>query len=99
MPHLPARLLLPLSVVALLQACQPEGRATDGAASAASASAAAPLVAPPTLASYHDGAGREDALSGGVRMIPITTPKGSFKVWTKRVGNNPRIKVLLLHGG
>ena len=32
-------------------------------------------------------------------MIPISTPKGEFNVWTKRVGNNPRIKVLLLHGG
>jgi hypothetical protein len=31
-------------------------------------------------------------------MIPIATPKGTFKVWTKRVGNNPKIKVLLLHG-
>jgi len=37
--------------------------------------------------------------SGGVRMIPITTPVGDFKVWTKRFGNNPKIKVLLLHGG
>ena len=37
--------------------------------------------------------------SGGVRMIPIKTPVGDFKVWTKRFGNNPRIKVLLLHGG
>jgi len=37
--------------------------------------------------------------SGGVRMIPIKTPTGDFKVWTKRVGNNPRIKILLLHGG
>ena len=41
----------------------------------------------------------EDAWSGGVRMIPITTPAGNFRVWTKRVGNNPRLKVLLLHGG
>ncbi len=48
---------------------------------------------------YFDNAGRADALSGGVRMIPVTTPKGTFKVWTKRVGNNPTIKVLLLHGG
>lgn len=48
---------------------------------------------------YFDNAGRADALSGGVRMIPITTPKGTFRVWTKRVGNNPTIKVLLLHGG
>ena len=32
-------------------------------------------------------------------MIEITTPHGPFKVWTRRVGNNPRIKLLLLHGG
>lgn len=32
-------------------------------------------------------------------MIPIKTPVGEFKVWTKRFGNNPKIKVLLLHGG
>ncbi|MCH9031379.1 MAG: proline iminopeptidase-family hydrolase [candidate division Zixibacteria bacterium] len=50
-------------------------------------------------ASYLDNSGRDDALSGGVKMIPIETPKGSFRVWTKRIGNNPRIKVLLLHGG
>jgi proline iminopeptidase len=37
--------------------------------------------------------------SGGVKMIPIKTPVGDFKVWTKRFGNNPRIKILLLHGG
>jgi len=48
---------------------------------------------------YFDTSGKSDVLSGGARMIPITTPKGTFKVWTKRVGNNPRIKVLLLHGG
>jgi proline iminopeptidase len=49
--------------------------------------------------SYFDQSGRDDILSGGVKMIPITTPKGTFKVWTKRIGNNPAIKVLLLHGG
>jgi len=48
---------------------------------------------------YFDTSGREDVLSGGARMIPIHTPIGDFKVWTKRVGNNPKIKVLLLHGG
>jgi proline iminopeptidase len=32
-------------------------------------------------------------------MIPIRTPKGEFHVWTKRVGSNPTMKVLLLHGG
>jgi proline iminopeptidase len=40
-----------------------------------------------------------DMLSGGVRMIPVQTPRGVFHVWTKRVGNNPKVKVLLLHGG
>jgi proline iminopeptidase len=50
-------------------------------------------------ASYFDSSGRADVLSGGVRLIPIETPKGTFKVWTRRVGNNPTIKVLLLHGG
>lgn len=50
-------------------------------------------------ASYFDSTGRTDVLSGGVRLIPIETPKGTFKVWTRRVGNNPTIKVLLLHGG
>lgn len=48
---------------------------------------------------YHDETGRQDRLAGGVRMITVQTPKGPFRVWTKRVGNNPRIKVLLLHGG
>ncbi len=37
--------------------------------------------------------------SAGIRMIPIETPAGKFNVWTKRFGNNPRIKILLLHGG
>lgn len=53
----------------------------------------------PTSSSYFDNGGRTDVLSGGVRMIPIQTEKGTFRVWTKRVGNNPRMKVLLLHGG
>ncbi|MBF8248802.1 MAG: proline-specific peptidase [Bacteroidetes bacterium] len=37
--------------------------------------------------------------TGGISLIPIETPKGKFKVWTKRFGNNPRMKLLLLHGG
>lgn len=53
----------------------------------------------PSLATYFDTTGRTDQYAGGVRMIPITTPKGTFNVWTKRVGNNPQIKLLLLHGG
>ncbi|MBW0162623.1 MAG: proline iminopeptidase-family hydrolase [Sediminibacterium sp. Gen4] len=35
----------------------------------------------------------------GIKMIPIKTDVGTFKVWTKTIGNNPRVKVLLLHGG
>ncbi len=42
---------------------------------------------------------RDDQYTGGIKMIPITTEKGTFKVWTKRIGNNPTKKVLLLHGG
>ncbi len=37
--------------------------------------------------------------SAGVQMIPINTPVGKFNVWTKKFGDNPTIKVLLLHGG
>jgi proline iminopeptidase len=48
---------------------------------------------------YHDNSGRSDVLSGGVRLIPVKTDSGTFQVWTKRVGNNPTMKVLLLHGG
>ncbi|HZC29635.1 MAG TPA: proline iminopeptidase-family hydrolase, partial [Gaiellaceae bacterium] len=35
----------------------------------------------------------------GIRMIPITTPAGPQRVWTKRTGNNATTKMLLLHGG
>src|SRR5689334_10944199 len=48
---------------------------------------------------YFDAGDRDDTLGGGAVLIPIETPKGSFKVWTKRIGNNPRIKLLFLHGG
>ena len=48
---------------------------------------------------YLDYSGRPDALSGGARLIPIETPSGPYRVWTKRTGNNPDLKVLLLHGG
>ena len=53
----------------------------------------------PASSAYLDSSGRDDAPTGGVKLIPITTPKGTFNVWTKRVGNNPKIKLLLLHGG
>lgn len=53
----------------------------------------------PDFTTYFDTAGRNDVLSGGTRMVPIDTPSGRFNVWTKRVGNNPDCKLLLLHGG
>jgi proline iminopeptidase len=81
------KILLLIPALLALQACasQPAPNAT--------------ATAPTTTNAYWDNAGRDDVLSGGVKMIPITTPKGKFNVWTKRIGNNPAIKVLLLHGG
>ena len=43
---------------------------------------------------YHDS-----LESGGIKLISIKTAVGTFNVWTKRFGNNPKIKILLLHGG
>jgi proline iminopeptidase len=52
-----------------------------------------------TVTTYLDNSARDDRLSGGIRRIPVTTPYGTFRVWTRRFGNNPGIKLLLLHGG
>jgi proline iminopeptidase len=41
----------------------------------------------------------KEVQTGGVKVIAIETPKGKFNVWTKRIGNNPKIKLLLLNGG
>jgi proline iminopeptidase len=51
------------------------------------------------MSDYFDNAGRNDVLSGGVRMIPVTTQNATYNVWTKRIGSNPTTKLLLLHGG
>ena len=79
------RILTVAMVVILLQACE----------------ANPPANPPPVTAAntYLDYSRRDDQHSGGVKLIPINTPKGTFRVWTKRVGNNPSVKVLLLHGG
>ncbi len=37
--------------------------------------------------------------TGGIKIVTIDTPKGKFKVWTKTIGNNPTMKILLLNGG
>ena len=52
-----------------------------------------------TVQSYYDYSNAPSKLSGGTTMIPIQTELGTFNVWTKRVGNNPSLKVLMLHGG
>jgi proline iminopeptidase len=67
-------------------------------ASAAASVSATPAETAPGP-SYFDHASHGEMLTGGVKMISITTPKGNFRVWTKRVGNNPKLAVLLLHGG
>ena len=51
------------------------------------------------MSGYLDYSGRDDMLSGGARKITVTTPAGPYQVWVKRVGNNPDLRVLLLHGG
>jgi proline iminopeptidase len=51
-----------------------------------------------TSSAYFDNP-EQGIQTGGVKVITIETPKGKFKVWTKRVGNNPTTKVLLLNGG
>jgi proline iminopeptidase len=52
-----------------------------------------------TVDDYFKSSDTVKVKTGGIQMIPINTPKGKFNVWTKRFGNNPKIKVLLLHGG
>lgn len=54
---------------------------------------------PATVTDFFPATSPDEIAAGGIQMVPISTPNGDFKVWTKRVGNNPRIKVLLLHGG
>ena len=84
--HLAAAALL---CTTLISGCSQPNTTADTAPAAGSAG---------TLASYFENpnTGVQD---GNVRVIPITTPKGKFNVWTKRYGNNPKIKVLLLNGG
>lgn len=53
----------------------------------------------PSKSRYFDYSNSDDQLTGGIKMIPIETAKGTFNVYTKRVGNNPKMRVLLLHGG
>jgi proline iminopeptidase len=49
--------------------------------------------------SYFDYSNSDDQATGGINMIPIETEIGTFNVYTKRMGNSPSMRVLLLHGG
>ncbi len=46
-----------------------------------------------------DQPGAADKTDLNVQTIEITTPLGPYHVWTRRVGDNPKVKLLLLHGG
>ena len=70
-------LLLPLMAAGLLSACTPSTSTHENT----------------ELAAYFDHTGRDDAWTGGARRIPVETPLGTFHVWTKRIGNNPALKV------
>ncbi|NVO32181.1 proline iminopeptidase-family hydrolase [Hymenobacter lapidiphilus] len=64
-----------------------------------SATEAPDAAATPALTAYFPAPDTTALADGGVKMVPITTPKGTFNVWTKRFGSNPRIRLLLLNGG
>lgn len=51
-----------------------------------------------TLQAYHAPHGK-GGQSGGVQIVDLVAPADTFKIWTKRIGNNPKIKLLLLQGG
>ena len=77
------RFFILILAVLFISSCQPKSSQT--------------VSTSPTVAEYFNYG---DSLgTAGVKMIPIHTPVGDFKVWTKRFGTNPKIKILLLHGG
>lgn len=78
------KLLFTLVITFSLFSCQSPGKKTTGGDM--------------PVANYFNY-GDTGVQAAGIKMIPIKTPVGEFKVWTKRFGNNPSIKILLLHGG
>lgn len=77
------KLVVPVIVVALFSACKQPPISQPGDV---------------TLSSYF-GDTTAGVKTGGVQMVTINTTKGKFHIWTKKLGNNPKIKVLLLNGG
>lgn len=78
-------MIISLSLISLLFSCSQMEKRRTGANT--------------PVSKYFEYGDTSVVQAGGIRMIPIKTPVGEFKVWTKRFGNNPAIKVLLLHGG
>lgn len=85
-------LLIGLSVVVLVSCNGSVTKRTTGNTSESPSGGTTPV-------SEYFNYGDSGVQAAGVKMIPIKTPAGEFKVWTKRFGNNPDIKILLLHGG
>jgi len=82
--------LLSILLVFLFAACGEAPKTENAEANTEPETKEAP--APETSKSSIEG-------DEGVRMIPIETEAGTFNVWTKKVGEHPTVKVLLLHGG
>jgi len=40
-----------------------------------------------------------EMIEEGIRYIPIQALGKTYSIWTKKIGNNPKVKILLLHGG
>jgi proline iminopeptidase len=81
-----AKIILPLIILLFILSCVEKPKK---------------LVEPQSTekSSYFDYSNSDDQVTGGINMIPIETEKGTFNVYTKRMGNNPKMRVLLLHGG
>lgn len=64
----------------------------------AACSPATPVVtdSPTTECAFHTPNTADQVQAGGVHWVSLDS---GHKVWTKRHGNNPDMKVLLLHGG
>jgi proline iminopeptidase len=52
-----------------------------------------------TVVAQDDVEGADHLATPGVRMVPVETPKGTYHVWTRTVGENPSARILVLHGG
>lgn len=52
-----------------------------------------------TVTAVTDTSLYKEIQTGGIKIIPISSNGRTINIWTKRIGNNPKIKLLLLNGG